>query len=85
MTIGYTPAVENVRTHGVHPIAKYVMVRPDLTYAALARKVGVSPQFLCDIVKGRARPGLETLQKIILATDGSVTLDDLLTWETCAE
>lgn len=43
-----------------------------------AARIGVSASTITRIVRGERRPNLETLQKIVRATEGAVTADDFM-------
>ena len=44
----------------------------------IARKVGISPQYLHKIKEGKSEPGIKIALKIVDATKGAVTLQDLI-------
>ena len=46
--------------------------------ASFAGKVGLSPSFMWRIVHGERQPSVPAAVRIIEATDGAVTLDDLI-------
>lgn len=52
--------------------------RNRLTRKAFAKRVGISPQAVGYYVKGQRRPSLATAIDIVKATEGAVTLRDLL-------
>jgi hypothetical protein len=69
----------------MHPIDRYCE-RHGIKRAALAKRAGLSPQFLSDVVGARKPPGVkrhrmlgrESAVKLVLATEGELTLDELL-------
>jgi transcriptional regulator with XRE-family HTH domain len=65
----------------VHPCAAYCE-RHRISQAQLARFVDISPQFLNDIIQGRSRPGDAVKRKIVVATGGEITLQDLVNWSS---
>lgn len=60
-----------------HPITRYCSEHK-ITRAELARRSGLSPQFLNDVVKGRRQLGRISAYQLLSATDGALTLDTLL-------
>lgn len=60
-----------------HPIDAYCEVEK-IPRAELARRAGVSPQFLADVVIGRRHLGRESAVALVQATEGALTLNDLL-------
>lgn len=48
-----------------------------VTQRAFAKKVGVSPSYICEIVKGTKSPGLKLALRIVAATGGVVSVGAL--------
>jgi hypothetical protein len=75
-----TNGPEYAKNGSVHPCQAYCE-RHSISQARLARYVDISPQFLCDIIQGRSRPGDAVKRRIVMATGGEITLQDLVNWE----
>jgi hypothetical protein len=60
-----------------HPINRYCKKRK-ITRAELARRSKLSPQFLADVVVGRRFLGRKSALAIVEATNGDLSLDELL-------
>ena len=56
---------------------KYLRVN-DISYSVFASKAGVSKSQLGEVVMDRCRFGAVKLRKVVRATKGAVTVDDLL-------
>jgi len=63
----------------MHPLRSYCN-RHGLRQIHLAAKMGISPQFLNDVLKGRSYLGRRSALKAVEVTGGEVTLADLATW-----
>ncbi len=63
-----------------HPILKYIE-QTKITQVEFARRAGLTPQHLNDVVRGRCFPGRENALAVVRATGGEVSLESLLTWE----
>lgn len=66
-----------------HPLEAYLAAQaPPLPKCEFARRVGVSASALSRVFTGRRKhPGVEACLKIVAATGGKVTLEQLLTWK----
>ena len=53
---------------------EYYMKRKELTQKALAAKVGISPNAMCTIIKGRSFPPCKTLNAICEALDVGIMI-----------
>jgi hypothetical protein len=61
-----------------HPIERYCRAER-ITRAELARRATLSPGFLCDVVQGRRELGARAARVLVAASEGRLTLEDLLT------
>lgn len=66
-----------------HPIVRFAKARKLLEGEA-AQKLGISPQMLSDMKKGRRRPSVESALAIEKASDGAVKFAELLLWKPAA-
>ena len=63
-----------------HPIRRYCKAH-GTTQSALASAAGISKQYVCDMIAGRAPCGRGGALAIVEATGGEITLAEILTWE----
>ena len=54
------------------------ILRSGRTHDDLARQLGVSRSMVTQIVAGRKRPSLQLCRRVLIATRGQVTADDLI-------
>ncbi len=67
----------------MHPIKVYCE-RHGLTQSEFAALVGLSAPFVSTVIRGTDRLGREGARKIVAATDGELSFDDLLGWNPSA-
>ena len=60
-----------------HPVRKYLEDVGE-TQGWLAQKAGLSEGYLSNIVRGRARCGAEAARKLVAASRGALSFEDLL-------
>jgi len=63
-----------------HPIRVYLEKRGE-TQSSFAMRVGLSKPYLSQVISGRERLGAEGARKIVKATHGALSFEDLLEWE----
>ena len=56
-------------------LSSYLKRQPRGAAASLARKMDVSPQVVCDWLKGRRRPRIDNAYLLEIATEGEVPWD----------
>ena len=54
------------------------ILRSERTHKDLARQLGVSRSMITQIVAGTKRPSLQLCRRVLIATQGQVTADDLI-------
>ena len=54
------------------------ILRSERTHEDLARQLGVSRSMITQIVAGTNRPRLQLCRRVLIATQGQVTADDLI-------
>ncbi len=64
----------------MHPIRKY-LERLGISQREFARRAGVKPSSLNDVIQGRSHLGRENALNVVRITGGEVTLEELLTWK----
>jgi DNA-binding transcriptional regulator YdaS (Cro superfamily) len=62
-----------------HPIRAYCL-RHGMSQSDFARLVGISKQYVCDMIAGRSLCGPETAFKIEDATQGEIPAIEILRW-----
>lgn len=78
LTIRYErPADLRAMTMNEHPVGVYLAAAGE-TADAFARRAQVSPRFLADMLSRRVTPDLSAARRIVAATGGGVTIEDLL-------
>ena len=68
------------KTRFMHPILRYMERKEIETQREFAALVGLSPQYVNDVVNGRANLGRKGALKIERATSGLLTIQELLSW-----
>lgn len=68
-----------------HPISRYIAEHEHMNQSRFAEMCRLSAGFVCDLIKGRSAPSVETAQRICAATGGEIQLVELLTWKKVAE
>lgn len=61
-----------------NPLAKYLGARGALSQSELARRAGLSRQFVSDFLAGRCGVSRESAEALERATDGRVSAADLV-------
>ena len=52
-----------------------------MTQVEFAQRARLKPAFLNDVIQGRSHLGRKNALEVVRITGGSVTLEELLTWE----
>jgi DNA-binding transcriptional regulator YdaS (Cro superfamily) len=65
-----------------HPILLYMRKEKIRTQTEFARLVGLSPQYVNDLIHGRAGCGRNAALKIRQGTQNGISLEALVTWKT---
>lgn len=60
-----------------HPIREWLDARNE-TQQSFARRAGLSEGYLSNLVLGRVKCGADSARKIVSATSGDVSFEDLL-------
>jgi len=66
-----------------HPIAAYIASQ-EITQVEMARRIGISPQMLNDVLRGRSQMSGKTMLLVEEATARAVTASDLVAWRPAA-
>ena len=53
-----------------------------MTQVEFAQRARLKPAFLNDVIQGRSYLGRKNALEVVRMTGGSVTLEELLTWES---
>lgn len=67
-----------------HPISRYIE-NEGITQAEFARRAGITPQQLHDVINGRSYLGRHNSLAVTRITRGSVTLEQLIRWPSSVE
>ncbi|HUU96819.1 MAG TPA: helix-turn-helix domain-containing protein [Phycisphaerae bacterium] len=67
----------------VHPLAAYIASQ-EITQVEMARRIGISPQMLNDVLRGRSQMSGKTMLLVEEATARAVTASDLVAWRPAA-
>jgi transcriptional regulator with XRE-family HTH domain len=59
-------------SQSIHPLRRWLFENQE-TAAAFAKRAGLSPGSLSEMLQGKRRPHLDTLDKITAATNGEIT------------
>jgi plasmid maintenance system antidote protein VapI len=60
-----------------HPIKRYLF-STGLTQSQLARAAGLSPAYICELLKGRKTCGARAAMRLSRASGGSITVDEMV-------
>lgn len=63
----------------MHPIKLYCL-RHGITQRAFARRADLSDAFVSQVINGAEKCGREAAERIVAASDGEITFEDLFGW-----
>ena len=62
-----------------------VFKKLEITQREFARRAEITPPYVQDLMRGRAIPSIDVLKRLVLASEGLITVGEVLRWERAGE